>query len=134
VAPALHAAQEELKKRKLEDNLRSQLASRASPEELIQHNILKADPSSAHAIAGTIQQAQQDLQKRQLEDNLSKRLQDRKTEDELLEKNVLKGEDGILEVLWIGACLTPSTMIAYSSRKCCTFTSCQTAGTVSPAN
>jgi hypothetical protein len=87
----LVAAQDELKKKKLEDNLKGKLASRSSKDDLLNSNILKADPTQKGAPTGAILAAQAELQKSKLQDDLNKKIKDRAAEEELLKKKILKG-------------------------------------------
>eukprot|EP00128_Syssomonas_multiformis_P018966 Colp12_sorted_trinity150504_noHs@18048 len=89
VAPSLQQAQDELKKRKIEDTLNDKLSHRPEEADLVAHNILK----SAGTVAPALQQAQEELKKKQLEDTLNAKISHRPDQEELIAHNILKGAD-----------------------------------------
>ncbi|ORZ40465.1 hypothetical protein BCR44DRAFT_1175039 [Catenaria anguillulae PL171] len=86
VSPRLQAAQEELKKKQLEDMLNKKIPHRANVEELVHSNILHADPG----VAPALQAAQDSLKRAQIEDEITKNLRERPSIQQLQEKEIIK--------------------------------------------
>ncbi|KAJ3366960.1 hypothetical protein GGF32_000021 [Allomyces javanicus] len=90
IAPRLQAAQEELKKKQLEDMLNSKLNQRANVTDLVEHNIIKKDPRECDP---ALQGPCADLKRALAGDEVARTLRDRSTVDELIAKEILKPED-----------------------------------------
>jgi hypothetical protein len=84
---ALQAAQHELERQRITDNLKKGLEHRPEREDLVQRNIL---PESNAAPA--LQAHQKELERHMRADSLEKGLQRRPTADELKEKGILESE------------------------------------------
>ncbi|KAI9137066.1 hypothetical protein BKA69DRAFT_1128554 [Paraphysoderma sedebokerense] len=89
ISPRLIATQEELKKKKLEDALKTKLETRSQVQDLVNHNILK-DPT----VSGTIQARQEELKRQILEDELESKLRNRAPVDDLKAKDIIKTPEG----------------------------------------
>ncbi|KAI9220903.1 hypothetical protein BC828DRAFT_382423 [Blastocladiella britannica] len=89
VAPRLQAAQEELKKKRLEDMLNHKMEQRAPMDKLVDQHILHSDPSVAPALHA----AQEALKRQQIEDGIAKSLRERPPVPELVAKSIIKAED-----------------------------------------
>ncbi|KAI9014960.1 hypothetical protein BC832DRAFT_516557, partial [Gaertneriomyces semiglobifer] len=85
ISGAIAGAQDQLKKHIIENNLKDKLQHRPSPNELVEHNILKSTPNTAMSI----QAAQDELKKHLIEGQLNHALSSRPTADDLVEQNIL---------------------------------------------
>jgi RPEL repeat len=84
---ALQAAQHDLERQKITDNLKKGLEHRPHRESLIERNIL---PDSTAAPA--LQAHQRELEKHMRADSLEKQLQGRPKPEDLVKKGILEGE------------------------------------------
>ncbi|KAG0733412.1 hypothetical protein G6F57_007356 [Rhizopus arrhizus] len=90
VAPAIQQQREELERRKIEDTLRHKIDHRPTPEELVEHNILKGDPTE---VAPALQKNKFELERSILHDNLEHKLHERPEPSKLVEQGILSEEE-----------------------------------------
>ncbi|KJE93458.1 hypothetical protein CAOG_04246 [Capsaspora owczarzaki ATCC 30864] len=84
LAPALQAAEEELKKQRMEDKLNHMIEHRPPVHDLVEHNIIKDG-----GLAPALQHAHDDLKKHMLEDKLNHKLENRPEVSDLVQQHIM---------------------------------------------